>query len=982
MNTPLFNQLGDTYGPYQLKHRYVIDELKVVMSVIEHTQALCSILHIETNDPENLFCLSFQTHPNSSNGVAHILEHTVLCGSEKYPIKDPFFAMQKRSLNTFMNALTGSDFTCYPAATLNKSDFYNLLEVYLDAAFHPLLLENSFNQEGHRLEFAQRDDPSTPLEIKGIVYNEMKGAMASSESRLWHELLKHLTPDLTYAHNSGGDPEEILKLSYKELLDFFHTFYHPSRCLFYFYGNFPLKGHLDFLEDKILGSVTPLPPLPPIAIQKPFEAPKVVSMKLPAPKAENLDSEDVVAFGFLTAPISDELDVLALTLLDSYLMDTDACKLKKALLDSGLCDTVDAYLDPEMSQVPYALFCKGVKASNHPQLKAIIMGVLNSLALSGISKQELEAPLHQLELARTEIGGDGQPFGLTLFMRSALGFQHGISPEKGLIIHSLFNNLAHKLEDPFFMSRLIEKYFLHNNTVVELIAHACPNLLDEEAKQEKLYLTNLKTSLTTEEKKGLIQKAGLLHQFQKDQEGQTLECLPKIELNDVNPQITSYQLNTLAPGLYGYEAFTNGLIYVDAVLCLQHLTLDELKLIPLLAALITEVGHNGESYEHTLSAMHTYTGGISANCAVYTAIDDPNKTVPVLIFKGKALERNTHPFLDLLHPMIYHPRFDELGRIEELINQLYSHLQNKLPKRAIAYASNLALSTLSDAGYLNHLFYGLPFYEQVKALKLGGKKAIKKLSSDLKALYEKWKTDPTIELIIVTDEHKLKPQQTYIQSLFPHTQTFQPLKSNSYPLEPTKKQAYLIPTSVAFNLKAQKAPGYLDSQAAYLTLAASLLDNVFLHSRVREIGGAYGVGAHYSPILGAFYFHSYRDPHIASTFEAFKEALRDLALGQFSLKELEEAKICVMQHIDTPLSPMAQAMSAYTYSKEGRTEAMRQTFRSNLLKASMNDIINAVCTYLLTDEHTSYVSFCGSDIFKKQAPILKKIDLPLAVIPL
>jgi Zn-dependent M16 (insulinase) family peptidase len=239
---------GQTYKDFVITKYTKLDELQSALVELVHVPTGARVTHIANDDPENLFCLSFQTIPYSSNGIAHILEHTVLCGSEKFPVKDPFFAMTRRSLNTYMNALTGQDFTCYPAASQVKKDFYNLLEVYMDAVFYPQLKHTSFLQEGHRLELVDPQDPMGELKYQGVVYNEMKGAMSSIDSRLWEALAKKLLPDLTYAHNSGGNPKEIPNLSYQELIDFHKEYYHPSRCLFFFYGNIPLAKHLEAIE--------------------------------------------------------------------------------------------------------------------------------------------------------------------------------------------------------------------------------------------------------------------------------------------------------------------------------------------------------------------------------------------------------------------------------------------------------------------------------------------------------------------------------------------------------------------------------------------------------------------------------------------------------------------------------------------------------------------------------------------------------------
>lgn len=978
----LFEKIGSHYNHYQLKKRFHIAELSVVLNVIEHTPSGAQIIHIDADDPENVFCLSFKTLPTSSNGVAHILEHTVLCGSDKFPVKDPFFAMQKRSLNTFMNALTGSDFTCYPAASLNKKDFYNLLEVYLDAVFHPKLLENSFLQEGHRLEFANKDDPTTPLEIKGIVYNEMKGAMGSSDSRLWHAILKELTPDLTYAHNSGGDPKEIIQLSYQELKDFYQQYYHPSRCLFYFYGNFPLKNHLDFIDQMVLHDIKPVPPLTYVKKQHPFSSPKIAHIEIPAPKSDDLTQENVISFGYLTCEIENQLDLLALTVLDSYLMDTDNSILKKALLDSGLCDAIDSYMDPEMTQVPYVIFCRGVKLEDHEKIKNVIEATFKTVSETGISKKDLASSLHQLELSRTEISGEGNPFGLTLFMRSALNYQHGVSPEKGLIFHELFNELNALLETKTFIQSLVEKYFIQNKTRVDILGKASSSLLEKEAFEETQFLIDLKNKLTDEQKQALVEKAQKLHQFQKMQEHQDIECLPKISLSDVDRNIRSYVLDQKIPGLYTFEGFTNGMVYADTILSFDGFTEEELKLLPILASLITEVGVKDFSFEKTLEDMHAFTGGISASCNVLTDVENPSKVLPVITLKGKSLKRNVGSFLELLYNLTYHPRFDELKRLEDLINQLYATLQNKFARQAMRYASNLALSQFSASGKIAYLFYGLPFYEKIKQLKADGAEGIQQLSLALKALYKKWLKNPLCELMIVSDKGTSAEMRSFALRHFSHLIAFD-IPNQEFKFEKGFiKEAHLIPASVAFNIKAFNTQSYADPSSSDLLVASSILENVYLHHDIREIGGAYGAGANYMLSSGSFYFHSYRDPHIAATFFAYEKAQENLIQGNFCHKELEEAKICIIQQLDMPLNPLAKAMVAYTHLKEKRTPLLRQNFRDRILSSTKEDIEKTASIYLNPDQKASFVTFAGADIWKKDEEVLKKKDLLLAVIPL
>lgn len=504
--TPSFTTVGETYNAFKVTKVTDIAELHCRLIELTHLPSGALIMHIENDDPENLFCLSFQTIPKTSNGVAHILEHTVLCGSKKYPVKDPFFAMQRRSLNTFMNALTGSDFTCYPAATQVNKDFYNLLEVYLDAVFHPHIDERSFVQEGHRIEFSIPEDASSPLEYKGIVFNEMKGALNSPSSRLNEALNEAMFPDITYGINSGGDPKVIPSLTHRELCEFHQEFYHPSRCLFFFYGNMPLKNHLDFISDHILKDTSPLPPLSPPPLQPRFKEPRRITQNYPF--TGETEFESLIGFGWLTCSLHQQKDLLALSILEIVLMDTDASPLKLALLKSGLCKQAASYMDSEIPEIPIYLIIKGCKTEDADTIEKLIFTTLQDVVKNGISHNMVENALHQLEIHRTEITGDHAPYGLSLFMRSALTKQHGGQPENGLKIHSLFDELrASMKDDPRYFEDLIEKYFIQNPHFVRVSLIPDISLALKEVEDEKSLLASIKEKLTAEEKKLNHQKS-------------------------------------------------------------------------------------------------------------------------------------------------------------------------------------------------------------------------------------------------------------------------------------------------------------------------------------------------------------------------------------------------------------------------------------------------------------------------------------------
>jgi Zn-dependent M16 (insulinase) family peptidase len=492
----MFDSVGEKYKNFEVKRIVELPEIHCQLRELTHLPTGALVMHIANDDPENLFCLSFQTLPDNSDGVAHILEHTVLCGSEKYPVKDPFFAMTRRSLNTFMNALTGSDFTCYPAASQIPEDFYNLLEVYLDAVFKPNLNELSFLQEGHRLEFSNPEDPNSPLEFKGVVFNEMKGALAAPDTRLVEALYESLYPGLTYGHNSGGNPHAIIDLSYQKLLDFHKTYYHPSRCLFYFYGNIPLENHLDFIEKNTLNNAEKLSPIPAIPKQKRFK--EAVRREVPYPISSEQDPKDqtLIALGWLTCSILEQEELLALGIMNIALMGTDAAPLKLAYLKSGLCKQASAWMDTDISEVPFVINFRGCNPENAETLEKLTLDTLKKIAAEGVPQNLIENAIHQVEFYRSEIGGDSSPYGLTLFMRAALLKQHGGLPEDGLKVHSLCDNLLKKFgEDPQFISKLIYKYYINNPHFVRISMIPDKKIADIEVEQEQSLLNELKKGI-------------------------------------------------------------------------------------------------------------------------------------------------------------------------------------------------------------------------------------------------------------------------------------------------------------------------------------------------------------------------------------------------------------------------------------------------------------------------------------------------------
>lgn len=962
-------KLDETLENFTITKSVEIKELRCKLYELEH-RCGARILHIANDDQENVFSLNFQTLPSNSNGVAHILEHTVLCGSKKYPVKDPFFGMIRRSLNTFMNAMTGPDFTCYPAASQVENDFYNLLDVYLDAVFHPILNRLSFLQEGHRLEFEKIDDPNSELKYKGIVFNEMKGSLSAPDTRIWHAINKKLMPDLPYCHNSGGDPKEIPDLSYEEFLDFHKTFYHPSRCLFYFYGNLPLEKHLRFLENRILKDAEKLPPLPKIPHQKKFSKEKRIVTSY-ALSEEDTSNKTFVGFSWLTCSIENQEDLLALSLLDSILMDTDASPLKEALLKSELAHSVDGYMDVDMSEIPYYILVRGTEEKHAEKLEKIIFDTLKKLAQEGIDQNLIDSSLHQLEFSRSEITGDYQPFGLSLFFRSALPRMHGCPAENALVIHSLFEKLLKLTSDPKYLTSILEKYFINNKHFVSCIMKPDLHLNEEENKREKETLKALKKALTKEDEKKIIQDSSDLEAFQKAHENDSLDCLPMIKIEDVPRENVYFDLDIVKKDhvtLYHHECFTNHIVYVDLVFSLPKLTEEELIYTRILTNLFAEVGAGNLSYKDNLELIQAYTGGIGASLGTHIQCQNPSLIKPAIHIRGKALTRNKQKLFEILKKAIEEIRFDEKDRLKELLLQHVSQLRNRLNQSALSYATDLALCNNSKASKLHHLWYGIKYYNFIMDLAKDPKKNLPKVVEKLQQLAPKiFHADHFDVVISSSDEDRRELEKANFYGLFTlKKQLYTPWESD-FTVGNVSSHARIIPTKVAFTSKGFKTVAQPDLDAPSLSLAATIMENKVLHKKIREIGGAYGSGASYNTITGNFYMYGYRDPHIVSTLKAFDEGIEEICKSRFTDQDVEEAKLSIIQGLDTPVSPGSRASITYTQLRDARTKEVRQAYRDALLGADAKSIQKACEKHLSNfSKDAVTVTFCEKELIEKE----------------
>lgn len=641
-----------------------IASLNVEVQEFEHNGTGARHIHMATDDDQNSFLVGFKTVPQDSTGVAHILEHTSLCGSKKFPVRDPFFMMTRRSLNTFMNAFTSSDWTAYPFASRNRKDYDNLLQVYLDAVFFPSLNELDFAQEGHRVEFAETENSESELVFKGVVFNEMKGAMSAPVSTLWQSLSSELFPTITYHHNSGGDPAHIPDLSYEELKGFHADHYHPSNALFMTYGDIPAAELQATFHEQALNQFERRDLNIGVEDEQRFTAPIEVSDHYALDGEENLEHKTHVVLGWLLGHCTDAEEAMTAHLLSGILMENSASPLRQVLetTDLGQAPSPLCGVSDSSREMIFACGLEGSDPEKSKQVEALILNTLEKIATEGVPLEMVEAVLHQVELAQREVSGDGFPYGLQLIVHALGGTLHGADPVELLDIDPILAKIRRQITDPEYVKSLVRD-LIDNPHRVLLTMSPDSELSGNNDAAERARLAEMKARLSDADKKAIIGKS--LELAKRQEQSDDPELLPKVGLEDIPAELKLPigDLGKIAgqPATW-YSRGTNGLIYQQLVIDLPDFSPEQRQLLPLFSDLLTEVGSGGRDYLQTQKLISASTGGIGASVSVRGNIDDLGKYKGTFTFSGKALTRNSESLTVLLEESFRSARFDEFER--------------------------------------------------------------------------------------------------------------------------------------------------------------------------------------------------------------------------------------------------------------------------------------------------------------------------------
>lgn len=924
---------------YEVLEEKKLDDIKSMGYLLRHKKSGARISLISNDDENKVFYIGFRTPSLDSTGAAHILEHSVLCGSEKFPVKDPFVELVKSSLNTFLNAMTYPDKTIYPVASCNDKDFKNLMEVYLDAVFYPDIYRHKeiFCQEGWHYEM---EDLESPLAINGVVYNEMKGAFSSPDEVLSREIMSSLYPDTSYSFESGGDPEVIPELSYEQFLEFHKKYYHPSNSYIYLYGDMDMEEKLDWLDREYLSKFDAILVDSRIKEQEPFGKLREVEIPYNIASGESLEDNTYLSYNVSTGNILDKTLYVAFDILDYALLSAPGAPLKQALLDAKIGKDIMASFDNYSLQPMLSIVAKNSNLARKEEFLEIIQRVLREQAEKGINKKSLLAGINSFEFRYREADYGQFPKGLLFGIKCLDSWLYDDSKPflhlEGLEVIEFLK----KQVDTGYFEKLVQEYLLDNTHAAVVIAKPeyGLNAKREEALAKKL--AEYKNSMSVKEQQEIVDFTHHLHQYQEEPSSpEDMDKLPALTRQDIKKEgeklyiREKYVDGTL---FLCHDIDTNGIAYFSLMFDVTGISREKIPYLGILKSVLGYVDTESYTFPELANEINLHTGGIFSNIGIYPHVEKGSISLKYEV-KVKALYHEIPKTMEIIREIISASNFRKQERLYEIIAELKSRLQMGLSSAGHSISSMRAMSYFSDSAMYTDMTQGIEFYQLVK---------------DIEEHFEE-KKDALSQML-----------EELVQEIFGRENLMISIGAQPQGMELLEKEAAGLKT-VLHNRNAQterkplklekKNEGFLDaSQVQYVSRAGNfrregykytgalrilkvLLSYDYLWLNIRVKGGAYGCMSGFTR-TGDGYFTSYRDPHLGRTngvYEGIPEYLE-----QFTAEEKEMTKYIIgtFSSVDAPLTPAAKTGRSATAYLTGVTDEMLQKEREETLNATQEDI--------------------------------------------
>lgn len=939
------HQPGDLVHGFRIQAVTEIPDIRALAYEATHEKTGAQLLHVHCNDEENMFSVGFRTPPSDSTGVAHILEHCVLAGSKKYPVKDAFNELGKRTLNTFLNAMTWPDRTVYPVCSPVKADYFNLASVYSDLVFNPLITKQTFQREGHHLEIEEKpaDGKDAKLKISGVVFNEMKGVYSSPESFITRRLYRSLLPDTPYGVDSGGDPAAIPDLTYEQFVDFHRQFYSPSNARFLLYGDISTAENLAFLEKTLEGfervevdSALPLQPT--------WDAPRQMELEYPIGKDESTENKTFVTLGWLLGESTDVAEILKLEIAMFALVSSAASPMRKALIDSGLGKSLfpGHSFDADIKQASVTLGLRDTSADKADEIEALILDTLKDVVANGLDDELIEASFHHVAFHTREIV---PPFPLMILYRANPPWYFGGDPKTGLAFGEALESIrAEYKENPRVFVDLLQKWLLDNNHRMRVVANPAPDLIDRWDEAEQKRLTQKAASLTEDEIKEIEEDTAIL---QKEQETpdtpEALASLPQIKLDEIPRRVFTIPEEESTLGntdVLEHKLFSNGIGYVGLSFDTHDLSDDEAILLPFMGRASLGLGAGELDYEAQAKRVARALGGISASPTTGRNLQTGAR-YEKLVVDVKVLPHNAPQMVEILRDVFLKSRTDEHKRLRDMLQESAARSKSGLIPRGHAYAYTRAAATLGVTHWRSEQWGGTTQIQFLgkEAAAIGSEGGVESLAERIKALQTKIFTRARVQVSLAGDPEIVDALKPHVSALLDSLPAGSPAGPDTSAIPGLgDATGVIIGGQVNYVSQILQVPTFLDPAAPAIELMTQLLSNDLLYNKLRVQGGAYGGFAFYLRDSGLLPVVSYRDPNLAETFAVYESIADYLRSDALTDEAIDATRIGTIGSFDRILSPGQQLSAARGRRWLGLTHEHRVAFRNGLFEATAEDI--------------------------------------------
>lgn len=930
---------------YEILEERKLKDLNSLGYIIRHKKSGAKIAVISNDDDNKVFYIGFRTPPEDSTGVPHIIEHTVLCGSDRFPVKDPFVELVKGSLNTFLNAMTYPDKTVYPIASCNGRDFQNLMEVYMDAVFHPNIYryQEIFQQEGWHYELEDKDAPIT---INGVVYNEMKGAFSSPDDVIQREILNSLFPDTAYGCESGGDPEHIPDLTYEAYLDFHRKYYHPCNSYIYLYGDMDIAEKLAWMDEAYLSSYEEIELDSAIKIQKPFEKPVEIRRKYPISSTETEKDNTYISYNIAAGTILDKKLYLAFDILDYALLNAPGAPLKQALIDAGIGKDIVGGYDNSTLQPVFSIIAKNTNAGEKDRFLSVIRETLKGQAEKGINQKALLAGINSSEFKYREADFGHFPKGLMFGLQCLDSWVYDDSrPFMHVEAIETYRFLKQQVGTGYFENLILE-YLLDNPHASVVIIEPEKGLNARRDAELEKKLETYKAGLNGEEIEKLIADTKHLKEYQEEPSPkEDLEKIPMLTRADLKKEAAPFRNNMLevkGTKLMHHEMFCNGIDYLTLLFDIRDIGLCDLPYLGILRSVLGYVDTESFSYAELANEIHIHTGGIGSSIGIYPVVGKTDVLEVKYEIRTKALSDKLPDAVRILTDILLNSRLSDEKRLYEILAQLKTRLQSGLSSSGHSVASTRAMSYFSRAAYYQDATSGIACFQVVDEIESHFEEKKEELTDRLLGLIRKIFTADRLMISITCDTEDLAPVRKemsgFLDVLYPSNDSGTERSLPAFTPE-KKNEGFMDASQVQYVARAGNFAAHGYEYHGALKILKVIMGYDYLWINVRVKGGAYGCMNGYMR-NGDSYFVSYRDPNLKKTNDIYDRIPQ--YIGNFEADEHEMTKYIIgtVSDMDTPQNPNAKGMRSMTAWLQGISFEDIQKERDQVLGASALDIRN------------------------------------------